>query len=154
FLKDSGQYGSQGSGNRSPSRIARLDASGRRAHHRCSVLGWPWRIIFSRAAYAETAAIGKSTSASRLHSFGIIGCASPSASSRTAPPTLDIADRLVHGQRARGIAHSQVEGGALPLCQVHGMVARLDRHLADVVPIELVKGQREKRRDGLTKVSC
>ena len=29
---------------------ARAAASGRRAHHRCSVDGWPWRIDFSRAA--------------------------------------------------------------------------------------------------------
>ena len=28
---------------------ARAAASGRRAHHRCSVLGCPWRIDFSRA---------------------------------------------------------------------------------------------------------
>jgi hypothetical protein len=28
---------------------ARAAARGRRAHHRCRVLGWPWRMDFSRA---------------------------------------------------------------------------------------------------------
>jgi hypothetical protein len=28
---------------------ARAAARGRRAHHRCSMLGWPWRMDFSRA---------------------------------------------------------------------------------------------------------
>ena len=59
-------------GSSSASSTARLDASGRRAHHRCSVDGWPCRIDFSRAACRDTAAMGKSTSASRLHSGGIM----------------------------------------------------------------------------------
>src|SRR5436309_1467360 len=40
-LNSSGHSGSHGSGHRSPSSTARLDASGRRAHHRCSGLGGP-----------------------------------------------------------------------------------------------------------------
>ena len=53
---------------------ARDEANGRRAHHRCSVLGCPCRIDFSRDACLETSAMGKSTSARRLHSRGIIVC--------------------------------------------------------------------------------
>ncbi len=48
---------------------AREEASGLRAHHRCSVEGYPCRIDFSRTACLETSAIGKSTLASRLHSL-------------------------------------------------------------------------------------
>jgi len=47
------------------------DVSGRRAYYRCSVLGYPCRIDFSRAACLLTSAIGKSTSARRLQSLGI-----------------------------------------------------------------------------------
>ena len=72
-LKASGQYGSHGSGSSNASNTARLDASGRRAHHRCSVDGCPWRIDFSRAACFDTTAMGKSTSARRLHVLGITG---------------------------------------------------------------------------------
>ncbi len=71
-LKSGGQHGSHGSGQSSASSIARQAASGRRAHHRCSVEGCPCRIDFSRAACLDTSAMGKSTSASRLHSLGII----------------------------------------------------------------------------------
>jgi hypothetical protein len=39
--------------------MARRDASDRRAHHRCRVEGWPWRIDFSRAACFDTTAMGK-----------------------------------------------------------------------------------------------
>ena len=67
-----GQCGSQGSGSSSAISTARLDASGRRAHHRCRVEGCPCRIDFSRAACRETSAMGKSTSASRLQDLGII----------------------------------------------------------------------------------
>src|SRR4030042_3713457 len=70
-LKSSGQYGSQGSGRRRASSIARQAASGRLAHQRCSVDGCPCRIDFSLAECLETTAIGKSTSAIRLHSLGI-----------------------------------------------------------------------------------
>ena len=72
FLNSSGQWESQRSGSKSASRIAREEASGRRAHQRCSVEGCPWRIDFSRMACRDTAAIGKFTSARRLHSLGII----------------------------------------------------------------------------------
>ena len=44
------------------------DAGGRRAHHRCKVEGYPCRIHLSRDACLDTSAMGKSTSASRLHS--------------------------------------------------------------------------------------
>ena len=43
---------------------ARADASGRRAHHRCSVDGCPWRIDFSRADAALIASSGNATSIS------------------------------------------------------------------------------------------
>src|SRR5712691_577872 len=48
-LKTAGQRGWHGSGNSSASSIARQAASGRRAHHRCIVDGWPYRIDFSFA---------------------------------------------------------------------------------------------------------
>jgi hypothetical protein len=71
-LKSAGHSASHGSGSSSASSTARLDASGRRAHHRCSVDGWPWRIDFSRAACFDTVAMGKSTSARRRQFGGII----------------------------------------------------------------------------------
>ena len=43
---------------------ARAAASGRRAHHRCSVDGWPWRIDFSRADSRLIASSGSATSIS------------------------------------------------------------------------------------------
>lgn len=51
---------------------ARHDASGRRAHHKCSVDVRLCPIDFPFAACFETSAIGKSTSAIRLHSLGIM----------------------------------------------------------------------------------
>ena len=45
---------------------ARAAASGRRAHHRCSVLGCPWRIDFSRADALLMASSGSATSMSFL----------------------------------------------------------------------------------------
>ena len=48
---------------------ARAAASGRRAHHRCKVLGWPWRIDFSRAAAALIASNGKLVS---MSFFGVL----------------------------------------------------------------------------------
>ena len=39
---------------------------GRRAHHRCSVDGWPWRIDFLRAEATLMASSGKATSMSFL----------------------------------------------------------------------------------------
>jgi len=44
--------------------LHRAAASGRRAHHRCSVLGWPWRIDFSRAEATLIASSGNATSMS------------------------------------------------------------------------------------------
>ena len=41
-------------------------AKGRRAHHRCSVLGWPCRSDFSRALALLMASKGKATSISFL----------------------------------------------------------------------------------------
>ena len=43
---------------------ARQAASGRRAHQRCSVLGWPWRMVFSRAAASLILSSGRATSMS------------------------------------------------------------------------------------------
>ena len=43
---------------------ARAAASGRRAHHRCSVHGCPWRIDFSRAEASLMASSGRATSIS------------------------------------------------------------------------------------------
>ena len=71
-LNSLGQWGSHGSGNSKAISTALDDASGRRAHHRCSVEGWPCLMDFSRAAWRDTSAMGKSTSARRLHSFGIM----------------------------------------------------------------------------------
>jgi len=71
-LKSAGQCRSHGSGNSSPKSIARHAAKGLRAHQRWSVDGCPCRMDFSRAECLETTAIGKSTSAKRLHSLGII----------------------------------------------------------------------------------
>ena len=71
-LNPDGQWGSQGSGRSRASSTARDDAKGRRAHQRCSVEGCPCRIDFSRAACRDTSAMGKSTSARRLHNFGIM----------------------------------------------------------------------------------
>ena len=45
---------------------ARAAASGRRAHHRCSVLGCPWRIDFSLALALLIASSGRATSMSFL----------------------------------------------------------------------------------------
>ena len=45
---------------------ARAAASGRRAHHRCRVLGCPWRMLFSRAQAALIASRGMATSISFL----------------------------------------------------------------------------------------
>ena len=42
----------------------RAAASGRRAHHRCSVDGWPWRIDFSRADSRLIVSSGSATSIS------------------------------------------------------------------------------------------
>lgn len=71
-LKVPGQEESQGSGSKRASSIARHAAKGRRAHQSCRVLGCPCRIDFSCAECLLTTAIGKSTSARRLHSLGII----------------------------------------------------------------------------------
>jgi hypothetical protein len=38
--------------------------NGRRARHKCSVLGCPWRIDFSRVAFLLIASSGKATSMS------------------------------------------------------------------------------------------
>ena len=43
---------------------ARAAANGRRAHHRCSVLGWPCRMDFSRAAARLMSSSGSATSMS------------------------------------------------------------------------------------------
>ena len=45
-------------------RTALAAASGRRAHHRCNVLGCPWRIDFSRAAATLILSSGNATSMS------------------------------------------------------------------------------------------
>ncbi len=53
-----------GSSTMVANRTARHAASGRRAHQRCSVEGWPWRIDFSRAASRLIASSGSATSMS------------------------------------------------------------------------------------------
>ncbi len=55
---------------------ARHDAKGRVAHQTCNLDGCLCRMDFSRTACLLTRAIGKSTSARRLHSFGIMVSAS------------------------------------------------------------------------------
>src|ERR1035437_9379829 len=59
---------------------ARAAANGRRAHHRCNVLGCPCRIDFSRAEALLMASSGRATSISFLPcviaaSFGAVPCA-------------------------------------------------------------------------------
>ena len=51
---------------------ARHDASGRRAHHGCSVEGCPCLICFSRAECALMSVSGRSTSMSFLRYFGML----------------------------------------------------------------------------------
>src|SRR5438876_9894272 len=72
ILKSAGQCLWHGSGNSNPSNTARHAASGRRAHHKCSVDGCPCRMDFSRAECSLTAAMGKSTSMRRLQEVGIM----------------------------------------------------------------------------------
>ena len=60
-----GQSGSAGSGQSEAQITARHAASGRRAHQICNVEICPWRIDFSRRAYAEIRLMGKSTSKRR-----------------------------------------------------------------------------------------
>ena len=57
---------SEGSSTSWAKSTARAAASGRRAHHRWRVLGWPWRIDFSRAEAAFILSSGRATSISFL----------------------------------------------------------------------------------------
>jgi hypothetical protein len=66
WRKAGGQSGSAGSGQRAAQMTARQAASGRRAHQMCRVEICPWRIDFSRRAWAEIRLMGRSTSISRL----------------------------------------------------------------------------------------
>ena len=53
---------------------ARQAASGRRAHHRCSVDGWPWRMDFSRADSRLMSSRGSATSMSfGLYQRSLVG---------------------------------------------------------------------------------
>jgi len=61
-----GQSSSAGSGQRAAHMTARHAASGRRAHQMWSVEICPCRIDFSRRAWAEIRAMGRSTSIRRL----------------------------------------------------------------------------------------
>ena len=61
-----GQFSSAGSGHRAAEITARQAANGHRAHQIWSVLICPCRIDFSRRAWAEIRAIGRSTSIRRL----------------------------------------------------------------------------------------
>ncbi len=45
---------------------ARAAVSGLRAHHKCMVDGWPWRIDYSRTLAVLMASSGKATSISFL----------------------------------------------------------------------------------------
>ena len=66
---------------------ARAAASGRRAHQRCSVLGCPWRMDFSRADALLIASKGSATSMSFFlggHALSIsvhAGCSARASSS-------------------------------------------------------------------------
>src|SRR5438093_5208979 len=151
FLNSVGHWGSHGSGKSSASATALQAPSGRRAHQRWSMNGYPLGLAFS-AAFRDTSAIGKSTSARRLHSLGITSSAPLSRSCR-GPTGLDVAYRFVHRQRPRGVPHAEVERGALPFCDVHRVVARLGGHLADVVPVKLVEGYGQKNGDRLAQVA-
>ena len=84
-LNSTGQWWSAGSGSNNAMSMERQAPRGRRAHQRCSVEGWPWRIDFSLAECFETTAIGKSTSARRLHSLGIMACQSGARPSGARP---------------------------------------------------------------------
>ncbi len=53
---------------------ARAAASGRLAHHRCKVLGCPWRMLFSRADAALIAPSGMATSISLPKSSATCRC--------------------------------------------------------------------------------
>jgi hypothetical protein len=55
-----------GSSTSEANSTARQAARGRRAHHKCRVLGCPWRIDFSRAASLLMASSGRATSMSFL----------------------------------------------------------------------------------------
>src|SRR5947209_11972678 len=57
---------SDGSSTREAKSTARQAARGRRAHHKCSVEGWPCRIDFSRAEAVLMATSGNATSISFL----------------------------------------------------------------------------------------
>ena len=59
-------FGSSGSSTMEAKMTARVVARGFRAHHRCRVEGWPWRMDFSRALAALMASKGRATSISFL----------------------------------------------------------------------------------------
>ena len=56
----------EGSSTSDAQMTARAAARGRRAHHRCRVEGWPWRMDFSRADAALIFSRGNATSISFL----------------------------------------------------------------------------------------
>jgi len=61
-----GASGSSGSSTSEAKMTARQAANGRRAHHRCNVLGWPWRMDFSLALASLMASSSSATSMSFL----------------------------------------------------------------------------------------
>src|SRR5579875_1843404 len=77
-----GTSGWAGSSMREANSTARHAASGRRAHHKCRVEGWPCRIDFSRADSRLIASSGSATSISfRRYPVMLV---SPSPRSRVA----------------------------------------------------------------------
>ena len=79
-----GRVGSAGSGHNDAQMTARQAASGRRAHHIWRVEMCPWRIDFSRLAWAEMRLMGRSTSMRRFGYFWVI-CFLSSPSPRPHP---------------------------------------------------------------------
>ena len=69
-----------------PQMIARAAASGRRAHHRCRVLGCPCRIDFSRADARLMASSGRATSMSFLRvAVAVTSCPIPAGRPTRSP---------------------------------------------------------------------
>src|SRR5262249_23648303 len=115
-----GHSASAGSGQREAQTTARHAASGRRAHQMCSVEMCPCRIDFSRRAWAEMRAIGRSTSMRR---FGYIMTPSHPLQllDQQNPPT---------ERQALGVYSCQV---ALQVVPAHGQVITDGREVSLVV---------------------
>jgi hypothetical protein len=69
-----GACGSAGSSTSEAKSTARQAARGLRAHHRCRVEGWPWRMDFSRADSRLMASSGSATSISLVRVMAFSPC--------------------------------------------------------------------------------